>query len=320
MIKFSFLFKPFLAAIACFAILALPSFSRAATSWDIRLSDADKDKLIAFIADKEFGGNWNNCIGWNKGEAFVSVGLGHYLWFSRGLKSPFQESFPSFIEFAYRKDQADNLGLRFPSILGMDVNGRIQPSPWESRSEFLRQKQSRETRELVAFLSEPAMRKMQLEFQVERLKSFADKMTSFSGFPGDAPLHSTPGQRAAFLQELFRFPNGIALLIHYPTFKGEGMKQSERYAYRGKNHGWGLFQVIDYAASLSDGNPKVKSYRIKYVAKTASIAKVRVAAEEILRDRANRDYTTLSVGRGTRDAYIKSWNRALTVYGRIIPQ
>ena len=319
MIKISFLFRPFLAAIVLFFILALSPFSRAATSWEVRLSDADKDKLIAFIADKEFGGNWNNCIGWNKGEDFVSVGLGHYLWFSSGLKSPFQESFPSFIEFAHRKDRAENLGLRFPSILGMDANGRIQPSPWDNRSEFLRQKQSRETRELVAFLSEPSMRKLQLEFQVERLKAFADKMTSFSGFPGDAPLRSTPGQRAALLQELFRFPNGIALLIHYPTFKGEGMKESERYAYQGKNHGWGLFQVIDYAASLSDGNPRVKEYRMKYVAKTASIAKVRVAAEEILRDRANRDHTTLSVGRSTRDAYIKSWNRALTVYGKIIP-
>lgn len=320
MIKSFFPPQSLFTAVGLYIFLAYPSFSQANSSWNVRLSDSDKDKLIAFIADKEFGGNWNNCIGWNKGEAFVSVGLGHYLWFSLGLKSPFQESFPGFIEFAHRKDRAGNLGLQFPAILGMDANGRIQPSPWSSRSQFLSEKQSRETRELIAFLSEPSMRRMQLEFQVERLKAFADKMTSFSGFPGDAPLHSTPGKRAELLQELFRFPNGIALLIHYPTFKGEGMKQSERYAYQGKNHGWGLFQVIDYAASLSDENTKVKSYRMTYVAKTASIAKVRVAAEEILRDRANRDHTTLSVGRSTRDAYIKSWNRALTVYGKIIPQ
>lgn len=286
----------------------------AASDWSISLTEKNKADLIAFVADKEFSGDWSQCVDWNKGEAFPSLGLGHYLWFPKGSQSPFEESFPKFIEFVFYSHRQ----IRFPGILGIDATGKIQPAPWDSRDEFLRNRQSQPTQELIAFLSAPAMRLIQLEYQVERLKAFAGTMASFQAFPNDAPLVSTVDQRRALLQELFRFPNGIALLIHYPTFKGDGMKKSERYAYNGKSHGWGLLQVIDRAASFPDHHPKVKAYRQLYVAKTPSIAKVRVAAEEILTERANRDYTTLSVDANTRQAYIKSWNRALSVYGKII--
>ena len=285
-----------------------------AQNWNVSLTDKDKAKLITFVADKEFSGDWSQCVDWNKGEAFPSLGLGHYLWFPKGSQSPFEESFPKFIDYVVKNTR----GVRFPAILGMDSKGRIQPAPWSNRDEFLRTRHSQKTQELVTFLSEPKMRLIQLEYQMQRLKSIAGNMAAFQGFPGDAPQLSTASQRSALLQELFRFPNGIALLIHYPTFKGDGMKASERYTYNGKKNGWGLFQVIDRAASFPDSHSKVKAYRQLYVAKTPSIAKVRVAAEEILTERANRDYTTISVGSSTRQAYIKSWNRALSVYGKII--
>src|SRR5690606_2975423 len=38
-------------------------------------------------------------VHWNQGEAFPSLGIGHFIWYPRGVDEPFVESFPTLIAF-----------------------------------------------------------------------------------------------------------------------------------------------------------------------------------------------------------------------------
>ena len=65
----------------------------------LQISDAQ-----AFAAGKRL---WHNeCAGtvegltsWNAGEAFASLGIGHYIWYPAGQRGPFEESFPDLVRF-----------------------------------------------------------------------------------------------------------------------------------------------------------------------------------------------------------------------------
>ena len=314
--SFFSLFSPLLFAESSHGILAGKNRASGLLP-EIRLTPNEETKLISFIAKKEFGGDWSKSVDWNPEEDFPSLGLGHYLWFPEGSKAPFNESFKDFIRFAYERDQKDDLGLKFPEVLKLN-NGEIAPAPWSTRDAFLKAKKSGALEELVSFISNEKVRKLQLEYQLSHAKDVAEKAIVYNGEAGDQKALSTTEERGAFLRELLQHPEGVALLVHYPTFKGDGFSPKERYASGDGNKGWGFFQVLDQAVKLPDSDPRVKQYRQSYSAKTPSIAKIRVAAESLLKDRAFNDKTTLNVGVDTRKTYIKSWNSALSVYGNIL--
>src|SRR5688572_23162796 len=80
----------------CHALLALlicaaPAFAE--------LSDAELDKVGRKVWQNESGGKRDGLTAWNVGENFPSLGIGHFIWYPKGVNGPFEESFPKLIEF-----------------------------------------------------------------------------------------------------------------------------------------------------------------------------------------------------------------------------
>lgn len=250
------------------------------------LSSDQRTKLINYIAQKEFSGNWRNSVGWNTKESFPSLGLGHYIWYPAGKRGPFDESFPQFIKFAKEK----NPNLKFPETLKVDANGNIPPAPWATKSAFQSAKDSGQLDPLIQFLQRDDIKQLQLDFQMAKLNEFSTQLGT--------------AKEKQLLNELKSTPNGLALLVHYRIFKGDGMTASERYTHDGKSHGWGLKQVLEHAAASANSG--------------SAIDKVKQSAITLLTNRAKHDRTTLNVDEATRQKYIQSWTSAVSGYGSIL--
>src|SRR6266853_408780 len=81
-----------------FLLLAL-SFL-AATAWPASaLSDAELESAGHRVWQNECGGTREGLTSWNAGENFASLGIGHFIWYPRGVEGPFEESFPKLMGF-----------------------------------------------------------------------------------------------------------------------------------------------------------------------------------------------------------------------------
>ena len=180
---------------------------------------------------------------WNAGENFASLGIGHFIWYPKGERGPFEESFPKFVRFVAAK-RAHERSLYFPEAL--DANGE-NPCPWNSRAEFLSAMKSPEMVALKRFLAESI--DLQAEFLVQRLQQALPKMLAESG-----------GTNGAQIQQCFdrvaTSPMGCYALVDYVNFKGEGVLATERYA----GQGWGLLQVLQGMTRETSGRDAVKSF------------------------------------------------------------
>ena len=72
-----------------------------------------KAKIAWKIWQNECAGTIRGLVSWNRGEAFPSLGIGHFIWFPAGVTERFEESFPAFIQFCRRK------GIRVPEELAV---------------------------------------------------------------------------------------------------------------------------------------------------------------------------------------------------------
>ena len=52
------------------------------------------------IWQNECGGTVAGLTSWNTGENFASLGIGHFIWYPKGVRGPFDESFPELVAFA----------------------------------------------------------------------------------------------------------------------------------------------------------------------------------------------------------------------------
>src|SRR6266568_4741196 len=197
----------------------------------ITLSRGDILKIGKRVWQNECNGTISGLTAWNKGEDFASLGVGHFIWYPKGRRGPFDESFPKLVSFI------SNRGAKLPTIL-LGV-GRGQPCPWNSRIEFLRAEHTPEMNQLRRFLVDTI--DLQAEFLVARLEAALPKMLAEA-----APADRTNVQRQ--FERLTKTPQGCYALIDYVNFKGEGVLHSERY--QGK--GWGLLQVLETMQGNSD--------------------------------------------------------------------
>src|SRR5437588_12141648 len=99
----------------------------------INLSRAEAMRIGRKVWQNECGGTVAGLTSWNSGENFASLGIGHFIWYPRDQRGPFEESFPKLVEFVSAR------GAKLPEFL---LSGNDVACPWNSRAEFLRDQDS----------------------------------------------------------------------------------------------------------------------------------------------------------------------------------
>lgn len=173
------------------------------------------------VWQNECGGSVQGLVSWNAGEAFPSLGIGHFIWYPAGQKGPFAESFPEFVAYAAAH------GAAVPAYLR-------GAAPWASRAAFQADRSGladRMRRWLAANLG------IQVQFLHARARAALPTLLRHS---------SKPQAVRAWFEALSRTQQGMYCLVDYVNFKGEGVAPTERYAGRG----WGLLQVLEEMRGL----------------------------------------------------------------------
>ena len=189
----------------------------------ITLSRSDALKIGKRIWQNECNGTIAGLTSWNEGENFASLGIGHFIWYPKGQRGPFDESFPKLVGFMTTR------GVKLPVLV---ARAGEQPCPWSSREEFRRAQRSEEMKQLRQFLADTV--DLQTEFLIARLQSSLPKMLAEAA-PANRPNIERQFERVA------RTPQGCYALVDYVNFKGEGVLHTERY----HGQGWGLLQVLE---------------------------------------------------------------------------
>ena len=226
-----------LLAIALLTLTALPARA---------LSDRELASIGQRVWQNECGGTREGLTSWNSGEDFASLGIGHFIWYPKGMRGPFEESFPPLVRFLGAN------GVALPAWLKP-----APPCPWRSRAEFqaaARGKQMTELRDLLA-----STVALQSRFLAQRMEAALPKLLAATA----------PAQRAHVTAEFTKLTangKGTFALIDYVNFKGEGTNPTERYNGRG----WGLLQVIEgmeeddsAVRAFSDSAARVLAQRVK---------------------------------------------------------
>lgn len=201
-----------------------------------RLSAAQKAKVGQRIWQNECAGTVDGLTTWNDGEDFISLGIGHAIWFPKNANERFTETFPMLMR--YMGDR----GVKIPAWLAPG-----QACPWNSRAEFQRDFRSPRANELRAFLK--ATIPQQTDFIIARQQAAKGKI-----------LAAAPASQRSVINErwntLSATPEGTFALIDYSNFKGEGVAASERY----QGQGWGLLQVLQGMRGNPQGRAAVAEF------------------------------------------------------------
>lgn len=193
-------------------------------------AEAVKAKIAGKIWQNECAGTVEGLVSWNKGEAFPSLGIGHFIWFPAGVREKFQESFPQFVHFCSSR------GASLPEWFS-------GPAPWPTRAVF----KAADVRgglpsKMRQWLASPAALQMQGDFIIHRSLAALARIKEQSRRPGDM---------AARYNAVATAPNGMYALIDYVNFKGEGTNPAEQY----QGQGWGLKQVLEDMQPAAPGQP-----------------------------------------------------------------
>jgi len=200
---------------------------------EIKVGDAEADRIGQKIWRNECGGTRDGLTAWNKGEDFPSLGIGHFIWYPSGKRGPFKESFPAL------KDYLQSQGVELPGWLAA-----AKACPWTDRASFMADFRSPRLEELRSLLASTVGQ--QARFAALRLEAALPKMLAA------APA----GEREKIRRNFYRVanaPGGLYPLMDYVNFKGEGTSPTERY----QGEGWGLAQVL---AGMSDSGSPTASF------------------------------------------------------------
>lgn len=184
------------------------------------LSAADLDRIGRRIWQNECAGTVEGLTSWNTGENFASLGIGHFIWYPKGIEGPFEESFPKLVQWLASR------GVRLPPWLPA-----TRDCPWPNRNAFLRDSNGPWQRDLRTLLSSTV--REQTLFIIHRLQQAEPKFRQAAGRRGDHVVRN--------MAMLRQTAAGNFAMIDYINFKGEGLNPKERY----RSEGWGLLQVLE---------------------------------------------------------------------------
>lgn len=208
----------------CLLLLLGPAISACADELP-SLTDPQLQWLGERVYANECSSQFACLTGWNEGETFPSLGIGHFIWYQQGQTEVFEETFPALLAWL------EASGARLPEWLVRDSE---RDSPWRSREQFLAEFDSERSRQLREFLAQT--QGLQAAFIAQRLQS---------QLPDILAAHE--GKQLAVIKSHFYYianyspPFGLYALIDYLHFKGSGANPAERY----NNQGWGLLQVLE---------------------------------------------------------------------------
>ena len=183
------------------------------------LTDAELARIGHKVWVNECDGTVSGLTSWNEGEAFASLGIGHFIWYPAGESGPFEESFPPLIRYLQGHGE---------SVPGWMVGA----CPWSSRSEFIAAQGSDRMEALRRLLATTVP--LQARFIAQRMHDALPKMLAAAA-PGKGGIVQHNFER------LEATGAGTFALIDYVNFKGEGTLATERY----QGEGWGLLQVLE---------------------------------------------------------------------------
>ena len=196
----------------------------------ISISEEETTWIAERVFENECFSKGECLIEWNAGEEFLSLGLGHFIWYPAGLKGPFEESFLKYLSYARES------GEEIPGWLNTTP---FPVCPWNSRADFLANQNDSRLLELKEFLL--ATKPRQAAFLIKRLDDALPLI-----------LDGLEAENAKKISKKFYLvsssPSGIYALVDYINFKGLGILETERY----KGEGWGLLQVLSLM-NESDG-------------------------------------------------------------------
>lgn len=202
------------------------------------LSERELQRISNQIYFNEAASKPENLMVWNDKEHFISLGIGHFIWYPEGVEKRFDETFPSLI--AYLEQQ----GVPIPFWL---QSAQHKGAPWPNKEAFLVSLNDPEVRELKRILL--STKEVQTLFFLDRIDQSIPKIVK------QAPTK----KRQQIIQNynaLANSKNGWYPLIDYINFKGTGLKPSERY----NNKGWGLSQVLQEMRPVSAGPKAIKEF------------------------------------------------------------
>lgn len=183
-----------------------------------QLTQEQKRAIAMRIWKNECAGTVKGLVSWNAGEAFPSLGIGHFIWYPRGVQGAFEESFPAFVRY-----------VRSRSIPVPAWTAGV--APWQNKQEFQRTDvQGGLPDQVRDWLSKNI--DLQIDFIIARSQAALQKMLQVSRHPQLV---------AQNFRTLASTPQGMYCLIDYVNFKGEGILATERY----REQGWGLMQVLE---------------------------------------------------------------------------
>jgi hypothetical protein len=202
----------------------------------LALTSAQLDWVGQQIFRNECAGRFQCLVHWNDGEAFPSLGIGHFIWYPEGVEGRFVESFPALME--YMEQRQVNIPEWLRALEPFDA-------PWREKADFLAVDDSPRVAELREFLA--GTQGIQAEFIFRRARQSLAKVIEA------APDNQKP-EMAARLESLSQTPGGVYAIIDYVNFKGEGLSPTERY----EGQGWGLLQVLLEMSESPDQSALVK--------------------------------------------------------------
>ncbi len=201
---------------------------------EIKLTAKQADFIAQKVWQNEGAGLDKYLIHWNDGEDFASVGIGHFIWFSKGHTERFREVFPMVVAFMEKK------GVKMPSWLNSKTS-----LPWNSKAQFYAAKNthSKKYTELFALLKTTMPE--QAEFMAQRLSLALPQMLQTIDDPEKQVLVKKRFYEVMHNPDGSTNERGLYVLLDYTNFKGEGTLKSERY----NGQGWGLLQVLEHMDS-----------------------------------------------------------------------
>jgi hypothetical protein len=202
-------------------VVAIAHTATAATS-ELPLTPAQLTWVGERIFQNECANQPMCLVHWNEGEAFPSLGIGHFIWYPSGVEGRFVETFPGFVGYVLKAGYPVPPWLA--SLSPMDA-------PWPDRTRFLAAQDSREVTSLRDWLDDT--KGMQTAYILERARSALTRVVAA------APENEQPILRQRLIA-LTGTPGGSYALIDYVNFKGEGLAPTETYG----GQGWGLLQVL----------------------------------------------------------------------------